>query len=83
MRPEAHDKEDVRHDEATLSRRRWLQGLAVLGLAGTGWAAAPQARIVAAQLQSFLAGAPVPDIQPEQLSPHVWMVYATEGFPTE
>jgi glyoxylase-like metal-dependent hydrolase (beta-lactamase superfamily II) len=52
-------------------------GLAGLGLAGavgqSGWAQ---------QLGDFIAGPPVGDIPARQLSPHVWMVYAQDGFPT-
>ena len=52
-------------------------GLTSLGLAGamhhTGWAQ---------QVSDFIEGPPVKDIPAKQLSPHVWMVFAPDGFPT-
>ncbi len=54
-----------------------------MGLAGAGLMALPEARLFAQQVQDFIEGPPVPDIAPEQLSRHVWMVYAKDGFPTE
>ena len=64
-----------------LALRRLALGLGTAGL-GAGLAAVPQARLLAAQAGDFLAGPPVPDVAPRQLSPHVWMVYAEDGFPT-
>ncbi len=43
----------------------------------------PEVRLFAQQMQEFIEGPPVPDVRPEQLSRHVWMVYAKEGFPTQ
>ena len=62
-----------------ITRRRWL-GAAALG--GVGLAATPEVRLFAQQVQEFIAGPPVPDVKPVQLSAHVWMVYAKDGFPT-
>lgn len=64
------------------NRRHWLRWAGGLGLAGAGLAAVPEVRLFAQQVQDFIEGPPVPDVAPEQLSPHVWMVYAKEGFPT-
>ena len=47
-----------------------------------GLAATPEVRLFAQQVQEFIAGPPVPDVKPVQLSAHVWMVYAKDGFPT-
>ena len=67
---------------ASLQRRHWLRlaaggGAAALGVAAlvgqTGWAQ---------QLGDFIEGPPVRDIPARQLSPHVWMVFAQDGFPT-
>jgi glyoxylase-like metal-dependent hydrolase (beta-lactamase superfamily II) len=65
------------------SRRRWLHTMAGMGVMGVGLSLAPEVRLFAQQVQDFIQGPPVPDVQPEQLSPHVWMVYAKEGFPTQ
>ncbi|HEX5390099.1 MAG TPA: MBL fold metallo-hydrolase [Burkholderiaceae bacterium] len=62
-----------------ITRRRWL-GAAALG--GMALAATPEVRLFAQQVQEFIAGPPVPDVKPVQLSAHVWMVYAKDGFPT-
>jgi len=64
------------------SRRQWLRAVGGLGLGAAGLALVPEVRLFAQQAQDFIAGPPVPDVKPEQLSPHVWMVYAKEGFPT-
>ncbi|MFM2052356.1 MAG: hypothetical protein RL456_393 [Pseudomonadota bacterium] len=61
--------------------RRLALGLGSAGI-GAGLAAVPQARLLAAQAGDFIAGPPVPDVEPRQLSPHVWMIYARDGFPT-
>lgn len=64
------------------SRRRFL-GLGVAGLAGAGLALGhPRMMAFASDLEDFIKGPPLPDIAPEKLSPHVWMIYAKDGFPT-
>lgn len=67
---------------AAAPTRRTLLG-AALGL-GLGAAAGlwPETRLFAQQVQDFLMGPPVPDIAPRRLSEHVWMILATDGFPT-
>lgn len=67
----------------SMPRRAWLRQAAGLGLAAGALAAAPEVRLFAQQMQDFIAGPPVPDIAPVQVSPHVWMVFAKDGFPTE
>lgn len=67
-----------------LTRRRWLGWAGGGGLATlAGLAAVPEVRLAAQQVQDFIEGPPVPDIAPEQLSRHVWMIYAQDGFPTQ
>jgi glyoxylase-like metal-dependent hydrolase (beta-lactamase superfamily II) len=65
-----------------LTRRKYLQLAAGVGV--TGWALAGGVGQMgwAQQIGDFIEGPPVPDIAPVQLSPHVWVVYAPEGFPT-
>lgn len=65
-----------------VSRRQWLKASATLGGSAATLALVPEVRLFAQQVQEFIAGPPVPDVKPEQVSPHVWMVYAKEGFPT-
>ena len=66
-----------------ISRRGWLRWASGVGVAaGAGLAAWPEGRLVAQQVQDFVAGPRVPDIEPERLSQRVWMVYAKDGFPT-
>lgn len=67
---------------AGFTRRRWLRTGAGLALGAAGLAAVPEARLFAQQLRDFVVGPPMPDIPAQQLSPHVWMVYAEDGFPT-
>ncbi|MDO9480335.1 MAG: MBL fold metallo-hydrolase [Hydrogenophaga sp.] len=64
------------------SRRQWLRMVGGTGLSVAGLAMVPDVRLFAQQVQEFIEGPPVPDVAPEQLSPHVWMVYAKDGFPT-
>ena len=66
----------------TLNRRRWLTWSGGAVLSGAALVTVPEVRLFAQQVQDFIAGPPVPDVAPQQLSPHVWMVYAKEGFPT-
>ena len=68
--------------QAPLTRRRWLATAGATVAVGAGLAAVPEVRLFAEQLQEFIAGPPVPDIRPERLSEHVWMIYAKDGFPT-
>ena len=64
------------------ARRRWIKAALGLGASSLGWSLVPQVQVFAQQMQDFIEGPPVPDVKPEQLSPHVWMVFAKEGFPT-
>ncbi|GAB3189473.1 MBL fold metallo-hydrolase [Hydrogenophaga aquatica] len=64
------------------TRRHWLRLAGGLGLAGAGLMTVPEVRLFAQQVQDFIEGPPVPDVAPQQLSQHVWMVYAKDGFPT-
>jgi glyoxylase-like metal-dependent hydrolase (beta-lactamase superfamily II) len=61
--------------------RRALLG-AALGATGLGLGLWPEARLLAQQASDFIEGPPVADIAPRQLSPHVWMIDAPDGFPT-
>jgi len=63
-----------------LSRRRLLQGLAVLGVGGG--ALSPPVQRFAAAAETFIRGPAVPDQELQRLSQRVWMVFAPEGFPT-
>ncbi len=66
-----------------VTRRHWLgmgAGMAALGAVA---AATPEVRLLAKQVQDFIEGPPVPEIQPEKLAEHVWMVFAKDGFPTQ
>lgn len=66
-----------------VSRRQWLRTAAGVGAGAAGLALVPEVHLFAEQLQDFIEGPPVPDVKPEQLSPHVWMVYAKDGFPNQ
>ncbi len=61
-----------------MKRRQLLLASAALG----GVAMWPEARLLAQQAQDFVEGPPVADIPAQQLSPHVWMIYSPDGFPT-
>ena len=61
-----------------MKRRQLLWASAVIG----GAALWPEARLLAQQAQDFIEGPPVTDIPAQQLSPHVWMIYSPDGFPT-
>jgi glyoxylase-like metal-dependent hydrolase (beta-lactamase superfamily II) len=61
-----------------MKRRHLLTTVAALG----GTALWPEARLLAQQVQDFVEGPPVADIAAQQLSPHVWMIYSPDGFPT-
>ncbi len=64
------------------SRRHFLKlgagAAAALGL-GSNWAALSA---FAAELDDFIRGPAVPDVAPTQLSPHVWLIWSKDGFPT-
>ena len=63
----------------TLKRRSFL-GATAIGMVIAGmW---PEVKTFAADVQDFLVGPPVKDILPIQLSKHVWMIFAPDGFPT-
>jgi glyoxylase-like metal-dependent hydrolase (beta-lactamase superfamily II) len=67
---------------APSTRREALRRLG-LGLGGAlGLVAVPEVRVLAAQMGDFVLGPPVADVAPRQLSPHVWLIYARDGFPT-
>jgi len=76
--------------EAGVSRRMALRRFAGWGVAGAVGTTAlgsalslvPEVSAFAQQVNDFIEGPPVPDIPPQQLSKHVWMVYAEDGFPT-
>ena len=60
--------------------RRRLLGAGVLGVAGSSlW---PEMQGFAQQAQDFIAGPPMYDIAPQQISEHVWIIFAPDGFPT-
>ena len=61
-----------------MKRRQLLWASAAIG----GAALWPEARLLAQQAQDFIEGPPVNDIPAQQLSPHVWMIYSPDGFPT-
>ena len=61
-----------------MKRRQLLWAGAVVG----GMVMWPEARLLAQQTQDFIEGPPVADIPARQLSPHVWMIYSPDGFPT-
>ncbi len=61
-----------------MKRRQWLAGAAALGAASL-W---PDMQGFAQQAHDFVMGPPMYDIAPQQLSKHVWVIYAADGFPT-
>jgi glyoxylase-like metal-dependent hydrolase (beta-lactamase superfamily II) len=61
-----------------MKRRQLLWASATIG-GTTLW---PEARLLAQQAQDFIEGPPVADIPAQKLSPHVWMIYSPDGFPT-
>ena len=61
-----------------MKRRQLLWASAAIG-GTTLW---PEARLLAQQAQDFIEGPPVADIPAQKLSPHVWMIYSPDGFPT-
>lgn len=65
----------------TAPTRRTLLGSA-LALGAGGLVMWPEAHLLAQQTSDFIQGGPVPDIAPQQLSPHVWTIFASDAFPT-
>jgi glyoxylase-like metal-dependent hydrolase (beta-lactamase superfamily II) len=61
-----------------MKRRDVFTGAAAIGAAAL-W---PEARLLARQAQDFIIGPPMYDIAPQQISRHVWIIFATDGFPT-
>jgi len=61
-----------------MNRRHCLLTGAALGCAAL-W---PEARLLAQQAQDFIMGPPMVDIEPRQVSQHVWIIFAPDGFPT-
>ena len=60
--------------------RRRLLGASVLGVASSSlW---PEMQGFAQQAQDFIMGPPMYDIAPQQISKHVWIIFAPDGFPT-
>ena len=61
-----------------MKRRHFLGGVSAIGAAAL-W---PEMQIFAQQAQDFIMGPPMYDIAPQQISKHVWIIYANDGFPT-
>lgn len=60
--------------------RRRLLGATALGLGASSlW---PEVQSFAQQAQDFVMGPPMADIAPQQISRHVWIIFAPDGFPT-
>jgi glyoxylase-like metal-dependent hydrolase (beta-lactamase superfamily II) len=60
-------------------RRRLIGGAALAVGASSLW---PEMQGFAQQAQDFIVGPPMYDIAPQQISRHVWIIYANDGFPT-
>lgn len=67
---------------SALTRRRFLGAGATATAATAAWLW-PDVQLLAQQAQDFIEGPPVPDIKPVQLSQHVWLIFAPDGFPTQ
>lgn len=65
-----------------MNRRRWMSTAMGTTALVAGLALVPEVRLLASQLNDFIEGPPMPDIKPERLSEHVWMIYSKDGFPT-
>lgn len=65
-----------------MNRRRWISTTMGTTALVAGLALVPEVRLLANQLNDFIEGPPMPDIKPERLSEHVWMIYSKDGFPT-
>ena len=61
-----------------MKRRHFLGGVSAIGAAAL-W---PEMQIFAQQAQDFIMGPPMYDIAPQQISKHVWIIFANDGFPT-
>ncbi len=61
-----------------MQRRHFLTGASAVGAAAL-W---PEMQIFAQQAQDFIMGPPMYDIAPQQISKHVWIIFANDGFPT-
>ena len=61
-----------------MRRRDFFAGASALGAAAL-W---PEMQGFAQQAQDFIMGPPMVDITPQQISRHVWIIYAPDGFPT-
>ena len=61
-----------------MKRRHFLAGTGAIGAAAL-W---PEMQGFAQQAQDFIMGPPMYDIAPQQISKHVWIIYAPDGFPT-
>ena len=72
------------HSPAFSAQRRRLMGwgFRAAGLAAAG-AAAPHLAAFAADAVDFIRGPKVPDVPFTQISDHVYVIYAADGFPTE
>ena len=64
-------------------RRDFLRWAGGMGLGAAGLSMVPEVRLAAQQLQDFIEGPPMPDIQPERLGKNTWMIFAKDGFPTQ
>lgn len=62
----------------TMKRRHFLAGTTAIGAAAL-W---PEMQGFAQQAQDFIMGPPMYDIAPRQISKHVWIIFAPDGFPT-
>ncbi len=61
-------------------KRRAFLGAAAAGIGAAGlW---PDVQLFASEVKDLIVGPPVKDIVPVQLSKHVWMIFAPDGFPT-
>ena len=66
-----------------MNKRQFLLG-SVAGTLGLGVTALPWQRMdtIAREVTDFVRGPMVKDHPLTQLSPHVWMIYSPDGFPT-
>lgn len=64
------------------SRRNFIRlglGAGTIAATASNWSAISA---FASDFEDFIKGPPVPDIAPQRLSEHVWMIYSEDGFPT-